>query len=248
MTWAVYESATETGTFTQIYAGANTLGSSSHVWHSSPNVSIPVQAGMYYVFGAYWSSAPTTYNYGTSIASSHIATTWGEHVDGAYLNSASTLPTSTAFAAPNNTFPVRVHTGIDDDCGGQVAPSGNTLSLSGSIDATDPVWARPSQSCSSTPGIDHYYDVFAITNHTGADQTVDILAAWGGDGYLHVYDHPVDPTSVAGCLSGDDDDPTTATSGIYAEPIAAGQTLHIIASTFSANLAIGAYTIEISTN
>ncbi len=130
-----------------------------------------------------------------------------------------------------------------------IGASGSSVFVSGSIDATDPQWARPSAVCTSTTPADHYYDQFTITNTTGAAQTLTITAAWSGDGYLHVFNDPfIALTPTINCISGDDDFGSTAGSQLTGVTIAAGQTLHIVASTFSGAVAIGAYSIEIATD
>ncbi|MCA9545788.1 MAG: hypothetical protein KC613_15395, partial [Myxococcales bacterium] len=126
------------------------------------------------------------------------------------------------------------------------APLG-AIELAGSLDAEDPRWARPNANCTPTAGVDHPYDVFRIVNLTGAPQRVDITAAWGGDGYLHVFQEPFDPANVAGCVVGNDDFNGVGASRIIDQAIQPGQVLVIVASTFGANANIGAYTIEVRT-
>lgn len=134
--------------------------------------------------------------------------------------------------------------------GAPIAASGSSVGLAGSIDATDPQWARPI-TCSSTTPADHYYDAFPITNTTGAAQTVTVTAAWaGGDGYLHAYSDPLDVTSTSGCITGDDDfgSPPASGSQMASVAIANNETIWIIASTFGATDPIGAYTIDVATD
>lgn len=121
-----------------------------------------------------------------------------------------------------------------------------SITLSGSLDATDPSWARPGASCAAgTPP--KFYDEHRIINTTGVAQTVTITAAWaGGDGYLHVYRPGFDPTTpLLGCDIGDDDFGGTSASQLVAIPLASGESISIMASTFRTADAIGAYTITV---
>jgi cysteine-rich repeat protein len=132
------------------------------------------------------------------------------------------------------------------DCGDEIASTGS-ITLTGSIDASDPDWSRPGATCSAGSG-SHNFDEFRITNQTGVAQDLRIDATWAADGYLHVmrdWYNPDDP--VAGCVIGDDDFGGTLASRIDSVRIGAGETLYVVASTFSAGTAIGAYTITVTT-
>jgi hypothetical protein len=126
------------------------------------------------------------------------------------------------------------------------APNGG-IHLEGAIDDQDPQWARPSANCGAAPGADHFYETWRIINNTGEAQVVDILAGWNGDGFLHVFSEPFDPANLDTCLAGNDDFGGLGGSRIGDVAIEAGQVLVIVASTFRANNATGAYTLDIST-
>ena len=133
-----------------------------------------------------------------------------------------------------------------------IADPGGRIALAGSIDDTDPQWDRLSAACAADGAADHFYDTFTIVNETGDDQTVTITATWSGDGFLHVFREPFDPVDPANCVTGDDDftigGVSTRGSQIVELPIAAGERLVIVASTFTGNIAIGAYTIDVLTD
>ena len=137
-------------------------------------------------------------------------------------------------------------------CALEIAASGSNIMVSGSIDDTDPEWARPEADCASTSPADHYYDVFVIENTTGVDQVLTVTAAWAaGDGYLHAYRYPFEPTVTDfNCVIGDDDfgSPGASGSQITSLSIAAGERLVIVASTFVGGAAIGAYGITVATD
>ncbi len=86
-----------------------------------------------------------------------------------------------------------------------------------------------------------------MTNNTGAAQLITITATWSGDGFLHAFSDPFNPANIDGCIIGSDDFGGTLGSSIFQLPIAAGQTIHIIASTFDANAATGGYAITVET-
>jgi hypothetical protein len=126
-----------------------------------------------------------------------------------------------------------------------IAPQNGTILLEGSLDNTDPTWARPSANC--TPGTaPKFYDAIPIVNETGATQRVDITAQWLGDGYLHIFRAPFDPNNLAGCLVGSDDFGNNG-SQIINLTIQPGEILYVVASTFSNNVALGAYSISVYT-
>lgn len=127
-----------------------------------------------------------------------------------------------------------------------IANPGDVVCLTGSLDADDWPWARPTGSCLATSPANHYFDVLPIVNHTGATQRLTVTAIWQADGHLHAYADPFDPTTVSGCLIGDD---SFRTNGSQIEDlwIADGETLHIVASPFSGEATIGSYTIDVFT-
>ncbi|MGK0362023.1 MAG: cysteine-rich repeat protein, partial [Bradymonadia bacterium] len=128
-----------------------------------------------------------------------------------------------------------------------IAPRGDSIELAGSIDDADAQWDRLSPDCGAQGDADHFYETRVIYNDTGADQTVRLTAAWSGDGFLHAFNAPFDAAEVEGCIIGDDDFNGARGSRIDAVAIPAGTALVVVASTFSANAAIGDYTVEVFT-
>ena len=131
-----------------------------------------------------------------------------------------------------------------------IAAPGATIQLAGALEAGDPRWARPAAGCGNEPGVDHPFDFFRIVNNTGAARQLTVTAAWaGGDGYLHIFRDPFNPADLAGCVAGDDDfgNPPGGGSQLINVNIAAGEVLVVVASTFSPNANIGAYTIDVLT-
>ncbi|MEO0321831.1 MAG: DUF4215 domain-containing protein [Myxococcota bacterium] len=123
------------------------------------------------------------------------------------------------------------------------------LTLSGSIDATDPLFARPGESCTGS-SVDRHYDTFDVINPTGSAIDVEVAAIWsvGEDGYLFIYEAPFDPAMpLTNCLIGDDDDPVIGTDGstltFTAEPMT---DYVVVAASFSALDPIGAYTVDLN--
>ncbi|MGE0789279.1 MAG: hypothetical protein AB7S26_26635 [Sandaracinaceae bacterium] len=129
-----------------------------------------------------------------------------------------------------------------------IAASGMSVTLAGSIDAGDARWTRPSASCGAGFGTNFALDVYAITNTTGAMQTLTITATWMGDGYLHIYRVPLDITTLTSCVTGNDDFGTVLASQITGQVIMPGETLYVMASTYSEGALIGPYTIDVATN
>jgi cysteine-rich repeat protein len=146
------------------------------------------------------------------------------------------------------------NTADGDACSGrcalEIAASGSSVMVSGSIDTTDPQWARPGATCGATSPADHYFDMYTIENTTGADQVLTVTAAWaGGDGYLHAYRYPFEPSATDfNCIAGNDDFGGASGSEITGLSIAAGERLVVVASTFSGSAAIGTYDITIATD
>lgn len=131
-----------------------------------------------------------------------------------------------------------------------IAPRGSSVSLSGNIAMSDAKWIRPTESCAAgtATSADRFFDAAQIVNNTGQAQTVDLTATFAGDGFLHVFGASFEPTSpTSECVRGDDDFNGSSASQLAGITIAAGQTLVVVASTFSANVALGAWSIEVRT-
>ena len=152
------------------------------------------------------------------------------------------------------------NTTVGDGCSGncalEIAASGMMITASGALEATDPTFSRPFADCTARGTAGHYYDVYVIENTTGSAQTLDITASWmmgagtDDDGYLFVYDYPFVPSQpIDACLDGDDDGPSGRTSSeVTGLPIAAGQRVVIVATTYDPAETIGSYTLDVATN
>ena len=139
---------------------------------------------------------------------------------------------------------------LEIDASADAIPPGDLdliISLSGSLDDTDPTWNRPGFTCGANPDSGYFYDEHRIVNTSGAEQTLTITATWdAGDGYLHVFGPTFDPTMpTAMCIAGDDDFMGRGGSQLVDVTIADGATLSVIASAFDPDDAIGDYTIEV---
>jgi hypothetical protein len=136
-----------------------------------------------------------------------------------------------------------------------IAPAGDGLTITGAIDENDPLWSRPNETCFSFATGEFHYDLYAVINETGADQELEVSAIWDADllndpdydGYIHVFGgDPIDLGSLDSCLGGNDDGETSADSFLTG-PIADGEILFFVLSTFTAGDTIPAYTLNIDT-
>ena len=136
-----------------------------------------------------------------------------------------------------------------DACRAEIAAAGDSITLTGALEPSDPTFTRASQTCGADGRANVFFDDFPIVNNTGTTQLLQITAAWtGGDGYLHVYGAGFDyQDETTGCLAGDDDFNGVEASQITMLPIEAGQTLVVVASTFREFAGIDSYSIEILT-
>ena len=135
---------------------------------------------------------------------------------------------------------------------------GESITLTGSIDDTDPQWDRPSASCAAQGDPDHYFDVVQIVNNTPEFQIVDITATFtaeGVDGYMHIFEPPFVPNILDNCIQGDDDHDVdgdgpligrngSQLTGVTLEP---GEGLFVILSTFDPNDPIGPWSLDVTT-
>jgi len=150
------------------------------------------------------------------------------------------------------TIDISTHRTGSTDTAALIAASGASISTSGTLHGTDESWSRLGDSCTSSPATgDYVRDRLLLKNDTGASQTLDISAAWHeGDGYLHVF---VYDDSVAGlgngmCVDANDDAGGASTSAINNLVIYDGETLLVVASSYTAGTAIGAYDIDVATH
>jgi cysteine-rich repeat protein len=141
-------------------------------------------------------------------------------------------------------------------CVMEIAQPSGSISLTGSFEAADLRWTRPGANSTtgvctaSTTNTNRLVDGLTIVNHTGADQRIDLRAAFTGSGYLFVYSPTFDPASqMAGCLSAKMGgmDGVAAISNFL---IAADQTVVVVASSDRAGSStadLGPYTIVVKT-
>ncbi|MEL6180891.1 MAG: PPC domain-containing protein, partial [Myxococcota bacterium] len=201
-----------------------------------------------------WTDVPLT---GSTQGNSVQATLWTDGVVVfTYLDLASDLPAmaiglSDGDPLGNNLLPNPVDLYLAPPQGPlEIGLPGETVEATGAITDTDIVWNRPDANCDPSGSLARdgaLLDIIPIVNTTGSPQRVQITAAWGGDGYLHVYRSPFDPvTPEVGCITGDDDFQTNG-SQIEEISIGVGETLVIAASTYLAGAAIGPYTITVET-
>jgi len=127
-----------------------------------------------------------------------------------------------------------------------IASPGQSITLSGALDGTEAAWARPSEGCNAGSG-SYYFDTFGIVNDSPVPRTITVTAAWGGDGYLHLFHTPFSKNRVTECIIGDDDYITGRGSQIADQVIQPGEVLVVVASTYSQGAVIGPYTIEVMT-
>ena len=148
--------------------------------------------------------------------------------------------------------------GCDADCLVEeilpIAERDGTVSYVGDVTDQGPQWARPNQDCSASVGVDHFFNAQTIVNNTGVDQTVRVTGFWtnNNDGYLHAFTMPFDPAVADTCVAGDDDFALVVGEGrnysrLESVNIPAGSMLVIVASTFSANVALGPFSIDVYT-
>jgi hypothetical protein len=132
-----------------------------------------------------------------------------------------------------------------------VTGPGQSVRLFGSLTADDAAWDRLTADCDGDRGLaNHFYDVFSVRNDGAEGLLLTITASWsGGDGFLHVFDsEQIDLALRQGCIVGNDDrlPRDVSQSEIAGLEILPGETLMIVASTFSGGQAIGPYEIVIT--
>jgi cysteine-rich repeat protein len=127
--------------------------------------------------------------------------------------------------------------------GTPIAAAGGSITLTGTLETTDPTYSRATASCGTHSGT-VYYDTFVITNTGTTARTIRLTAMWTGDGYLFVYRSPFDPTMpLRNCVVGDDDFGTNG-SQITNVTIGPGESRYVIATQFGTG-ALGDYSIVV---
>lgn len=186
----------------------------------------------------------------------------GSQIDAVEIANGETLVVvaSTYRDTPTGAYSIDVKTRTKDGVQ-PIGPLGTSIQLTGSIDASDPTWNRPFEGCGLAENTNRHYDVHRIVNNSNATADLTITANWqNGDGFLHLVTSYFDfenPDSFE-CLGGNDDFGTqeqTRGSRLASSAdsnddnifILPGEELFVVASTFAANNAIGAYSIEVFT-
>ena len=123
------------------------------------------------------------------------------------------------------------------ECAGPCAftvPEAGALELTGALEAGDVRWHRIAGCDASDGAEDHYVDLYVIENVDARAYTLDVVAEWSADGYLHVFDTAVDVRFPAdGCIAHDDDEGSTRASRLSVD-VPAGRGVVIAASTYFA--------------
>ncbi|WP_373048619.1 DUF4215 domain-containing protein [Vulgatibacter sp.] len=140
--------------------------------------------------------------------------------------------------------------GCTSTCTLELAPVGGNLTFAGSIDAGDPIWARPNFDCTDVGNVaDYPYDLITVSNGGTEALPITATATWSnGDGYLFAHLAPFDPTlPTSGCLAGNDDYMGTGQSQVERVRVGAGETLVLVATPFSNAHHIGPWTVAVTT-
>jgi cysteine-rich repeat protein len=117
------------------------------------------------------------------------------------------------------------------------------VTVQGALTATDPRFARPTESCRTDSGSNFPWDAYVIENLDTLPMIVDVTANWTGDGFLAAYD-TFDPAApLAGCLGGNDDLDSITTSGFLLR-LAPGARFTLVATSFRA-ANIGNYSLTL---
>ena len=127
-----------------------------------------------------------------------------------------------------------------------IALPGAGIDLAGAIDEGDPTWARPTAACGASVEGLRFFEPWRLTNPHDYALTVDVLANWSGDGFLHLFIDPFGPADFSGCITGNDDFAGLGRSLLTNIRIPPAGTVVLVASTFEAADPIGDYTIRIN--
>jgi hypothetical protein len=109
LTWKVYESVTQEGTYSEIYSDMTTADTNTTDWYEAPDVSITFLNGFYYVFVLEWDGMLTYYS--DAISASSTSASWGTVIDGVAVGIA--LGTSQSFTTADP-YPFTVENGSEE--------------------------------------------------------------------------------------------------------------------------------------
>ena len=129
------------------------------------------------------------------------------------------------------------------------AAPGASVVLTGNLAMSTTTFVRPYADCVSLATTPVHYQAFVIQNTTATAQTLTLTAAWGGDGYLFVYQPSFTPASpLDRCLAGDDDFGSTTASQISSFVLPAGEQRIVVATTYSDSAAsLAPFTVTVAT-
>lgn len=122
-------------------------------------------------------------------------------------------------------------------------PEAGSLQLAGALEEGDLLWDRLTGCTAADGPEDHFVDLYVIDNADAPAFTMDLIAEWSADGYLHVYEGAVDiRIPDQDCVAFNDDANGTAASRLSVEVPANGSVV-IAASTFTGAATIDEYTL-----
>ena len=129
------------------------------------------------------------------------------------------------------------------------AAPGASVVLTGNLAMSTTTFVRPYADCVSLATTPVHYQAFVIQNTTATAQTLTLTAAWGGDGYLFVYQPSFTPASpLDRCLAGDDDFGSTTASQISSFVLPAGEQRIVVATSYSDSAAsLAPFTVTVAT-
>ena len=118
LTWVVYESATEGGTYTLIDSTTTTVSAADAdvlQWHGSGAFPVPLVAGSYYVLAVHWTDS-IFYRWDNS-AGFPFDAGFGTQVSGATLSSTASPPATSSFTSSSTAYSIRVNVASSESDG-----------------------------------------------------------------------------------------------------------------------------------
>jgi hypothetical protein len=109
LTWRVYESTTQTGTYTSI-SSTTTVSTTGVGYQSSGTIAVPLVAGRYYAIGVSWTTPALNFGYQTGTASQALS--FGAMFSASFLSGPPTGTTISVSTTSSSYFnPQRLTTG-----------------------------------------------------------------------------------------------------------------------------------------
>ena len=108
LTWVVFESASQTGTYTSVLSSNTSMTSAISGYVSSGTLTTPVtlKANYYYAIGVYWGASAVSYYY--SSYTLPLATSFGSVVSGISVYNTTAAPTSVTYSSGSTVYPQRL--------------------------------------------------------------------------------------------------------------------------------------------